>query len=129
MENAGAQKLTNAGYQVKQNPTAEEVARARADTGDTGDPNKNPDYLIEGRVFDCYSPVKADKAVRGIWDVAEEKVFDEQTQRVVINLEDWTGNINALQRQFDRWPIPGLKEVKAILSDGEIIQINLPTHE
>jgi hypothetical protein len=126
LENSGAAKIADSGYRIHQNPTPEQVARARADTGDTGRPTKNPDFLIEGRVFDCYSPTKANKPVRGIWDEAEDKVNKGQTQRVVVNLEDWRGDLGALQRQFDNWPIPGLKELKVITPHGEIIQINLP---
>ena len=102
------------------------MAQARLATGDTGDPNKDPDYLIEGRVFDCYSPTKPTKPTRGIWWEVENKVLEEQTQRAVVNLEDWRGDFSALEKQFRDWPIDGLKEVKAILPSGEIEQIQLP---
>jgi hypothetical protein len=126
MENSGATVLAASGYRVKQNPSNDEVTQARANTGDTGRPEKNPDYLIEGRVFDCYSPTEPDKSARGIWTESKTKVVKGQTQRVVVNLEDWQGDLDALQRQFDRWPINGLKEVKVITPEGEIVQIKLP---
>jgi hypothetical protein len=127
LENSGANALAASGYRIKQSPSAEEVARARIDTGDSGHPRRKPDYLIEGRVFDCYSPTNPDKTPRGIWDEVAEKVEDKkQTQRVVVNLEDWRGDLNALQRQFDDWPIPGHKELKVVTPEGEIIQIVLP---
>jgi hypothetical protein len=123
LENSAAAILADRGYRLKQNPTPDEVAQARLDTGDTGKPTSKPDYLLEGRVFDCYSPVKPTKNVRGIWSEVEEKIVGEQTQRVVVNLEDWRGDMAALHRQFDDWPIDRLKELKAITPDGEIIQI------
>jgi hypothetical protein len=126
MENSGATVLAASGYRVKQNPSSEEVAQARAITGDTGRPEKNPDYLIEGRVFDCYSPTEPEKSTRGIWTESRNKVAKGQTQRVVVNLEDWRGDLGALQRQFDEWPVDGLKEVKVITPEGEILQIKLP---
>jgi hypothetical protein len=126
MENSAAAVLADSGYRVHQNPTPAEVAQARADTGDTGLPTKNPDYLIEGRVFDCYSPTEPEKSLRGVWTETKNKIMKEQTQRVVVNLEDWRGDVRDLQRQFDDWPINGLKEVKVITPQGEIIQINLP---
>ena len=129
MENAAAAVFAGRGYHIQQNPTKEEVAQARRVAGDVGDPGKDPDYLLEGRVFDCYSPVKPDKAVRGIWSEAETKINDGQTQRVVVNLEDWRGDMSALRRQFADWPIPGLKEVKVITRDGDIAQIDLPPYE
>jgi len=127
MENSGAAILADQGWHVKQNPTPDEVAQARQQTGDTGDPQKNPDYLVEGRVFDCYSPTNPTKPARGIWAEVEEKVIEkQQTQRVVVNLEDWRGDLSTLRRQFGDWPIPGLKEVKVITPEGDIIEIDLP---
>lgn len=123
-ENSGAVTLAENGYQIKQNPTSAEVAAARQQTGDTGDPDKNPDYLLEGHVFDAYSP-NHDKGVRGIWFEVQQKIVKEQTQRVVVNLEDWGGNVADLRQQFGNWPIENLKEVKAITPNGEIIQIDL----
>ncbi|MBG0560110.1 hypothetical protein I4J89_01330 [Actinoplanes sp. NEAU-A11] len=129
MENSGAAALADCGYQIKQKPTLEEVAEARRESGDTGSPRKRPDYLLEGRVFDCYAPTKPDKDVRGIWTQVLEKVVKRQTQRVVVNLEDWRGEMPALRQQFKDWPIAGLKEVKAITPDGDVVQINLPRQE
>lgn len=123
MENAAAKVLADSGYRVEQNPTADQVARARAETGDTGRPSSKPDYLLEGRVFDCYSPTKPTKNARGIWSEVEEKIVDSQTQRVVVNLQDWRGDMSAIRRQFHEWPIDNLKEVKAITPDGDIVQI------
>lgn len=129
MENSGAVVLADRGYQIQQNPTKAEVARARLDAGDVGDPNKDPDYLLEGRVFDCYAPVKPTKAARGIWTQAKNKVDEGQTQRVVVNLEDWRGDMSALRKQFADWPIQGLKEVKAITREGDVVQIGLPPYQ
>jgi hypothetical protein len=124
-ENTAAETLADQGFRVQQNPSKAEVAQARLNSGDTGSSESDPDYLVEGRVFDCYSP-SASKPVRGIWSEVEEKVLDKgQTQRVVINLADWPGDLTALGRQFENWPIPGLKEAKAITPNGDIVQLNL----
>lgn len=128
MENSAAAALASSGWQVKQNPTPDEVAQARQTSGDIGDPKKNPDYLLEGRVFDCYSPTKPTKNARGVWSEVQIKIKKLQTQRVVVNLEDWKGNMTALRRQFADWPIPKLKEVKAVTPDGDIVQIDLPEY-
>jgi hypothetical protein len=126
-ENSAAVTLADRGFQIKQNPTPAEVAQARLETGDIGRPSSKPDYLVEGRVFDCYSP-DAGKNVRGIWFETGKKVERQQTQRVVVNLEDWPGDVSALQRQFDDWPIDGLKEVKIVTRDGDVRQV-FPKHE
>ena len=126
MENSGAVTIANAGYRIKQNPTTEEVAQARLASGDLGAPAKNPDYLIEGRVFDCYSPTNPTKSVRGVWWETQRKIQKLQTQRVVVNMENWAGDLSALRRQFADWPVEGLKEVKVITPNGTIVQIDLP---
>ncbi|MFC4109922.1 CdiA C-terminal domain-containing protein [Micromonospora zhanjiangensis] len=122
LENECADKVAGNGFRVHQNPTRQEVASARRDTGDTGKPEKAPDFLIEGHVFDCYAPT-APVPARAVWSAVERKVEAEQTQRVMLNLHDWQGDIAALHKQFDDWPIAGLKELAAVTRSGAIIQI------
>lgn len=122
LENECADTVAGKGYRVHQNPTKQEVADARARTRDVVDLDKNPDYLIEGHVFDCYSPT-ASKPVRGIWSEVSQKISEQQTQRVTLNLQDWRGDLAALHRQFDDWPIPNLKELVAVTPNREIVQI------
>lgn len=121
-ENDSAAILADLGYRLHQNPSKQEVETARFSTGDVGETDKDPDYLIEGHVFGCYSP-KPERSVRGVWTGVQEKVDDGQTQRVVLNLQDWKGDLDALHQQFDNWPINGLKEMVAISPGGTIIQI------
>ncbi|GAA2183456.1 CdiA C-terminal domain-containing protein [Micromonospora lupini] len=122
LENACADTVAGKGYRLHQNPTRQEIAEARRNTGDAGKPDKDPDYLIEGHVFDCYSPTPA-KAVRGVWTEVSGKVASQQTQRIMLNLQDWRGDLGTLQKQFDDWPIHHLKELTALTPSGEIIQI------
>ncbi|WP_371688560.1 hypothetical protein [Micromonospora sp. KC207] len=121
-ENEAANILADKGYRVQQNPNQVEAAAARAKTGDVGKPTSKPDMLVEGKVFDVYSPSVV-KKVRGIWTEASKKVDGGQTQRVLINLKDWPGELADLRKQFTDWPIPGLKEVKVITSAGEIFPL------
>ncbi|MDT0528283.1 hypothetical protein RM555_04640 [Micromonospora sp. DSM 115977] len=122
LENECADIVASKSYRVHQNPTRQEIADARLRTGDSGNPNKDPDYLIEGHVFDCYSPTLG-KPVRGVWSEVRAKVDKEQTQRVVLNLHDWHGDLAALRRQFDTWPVERLKELVAVTPSGAIMQI------
>lgn len=71
-ENESAIILAQAGYNVEQNPDV------------TG--YKQPDYKIEGRVFDCYAP-KTKKAYNIVNAIAN-KVNQGQTERIILNLED-----------------------------------------
>ncbi|HEY0698130.1 MAG TPA: hypothetical protein VGD43_10020 [Micromonospora sp.] len=122
LENECAGTVADRGYLVHQNPSREEIAEARRRTSDEGDPDTAPDYLVEGHVFDCYCPTSA-KPVRGVWDEVAKKVRRQQTQRVLLNLHDWRGDLTGLRKQFDDWPISGLKELAAVTRDGAILQI------
>ncbi len=58
-------------------------------------------------MFDCYAPSEK-KPARGIWSyIKEEKLEKGQTTRVVLNLQDWGGDIAALKKQFHDSPSPG----------------------
>ncbi len=107
-ENESADILAKIGYDVEQNPKV--------------DGPKNPDYKINGKVFDNYSP-GANKSPRGIMSKIEDKIISGQTERIVLNLSDWKGNINDLIKQIKDWPIKGLKEIIAIDKDGNIFHL------
>jgi hypothetical protein len=47
-------------------------------------------------------------------------VAEGQAERIVVNLRDWNGEPAALRRQFDDWPVHGLKELVIITRDGQI---------
>ncbi|RZJ58263.1 MAG: hypothetical protein EOO55_01275 [Hymenobacter sp.] len=95
-ENESAVLLAQAGYRVAQNPTVAGTTR-------------NPDYLIENRVFDCYAPTNSKP--RAIATTLEGKIKKGQAQRFILNLEDSSVDITALQQQFTQYPVAGLQEV------------------
>ncbi|ADZ82159.1 CdiA C-terminal domain-containing protein [Cellulosilyticum lentocellum] len=110
-ENEAADTLAKQGYVVEQNPKVPG--------------NKNPDYLIEGEIFDCYSPQKG-TSVRNIASGISNKVETGQTNRIILNLDDWHGNggnLDDLVTQLNEWPIEGLEEVKIINQYHEVINI------
>ncbi|WP_306839762.1 hypothetical protein [Catenuloplanes nepalensis] len=122
MENEQADAYADRGYRTHQNPTQQEIAQAAQEHGDTVRPGKKPDYLIEGKVFDAYSPTE-NRSERNIASAVEKKIDAEQTQRVALNLTRWNGSVEALRDQFSHWPIANLKEVKGLTGNGDIIQI------
>jgi len=61
--------MADQGWQIMQNRTPNEVALARQASGDIGRPDSRPDYLVEGRVFDCISPAH-DTSLRAVWSGA-----------------------------------------------------------
>lgn len=69
LENEAATALAQAGYDVEQNPSVPG--------------SKNPDYKIEGKVFDCAAPTTAD--AYSIWsNIRKKKVETGQADRVII---------------------------------------------
>ncbi|MCT2587694.1 CdiA C-terminal domain-containing protein [Actinophytocola gossypii] len=104
-ENESAQTLAQQGYDVEQNPTVE------------GD--KNPDYRIEGQIFDNYAPSSGN--ARNIAANIQEKIDAGQTERVVLNLTDSSVSLDAMRNQLRDWPIEGLKEVIVIDADGNVL--------
>lgn len=111
-QNESAVKLARAGYDVEQLP--------RSAT------QKSPDFKIEGRVFDNYSPTAAKP--RNIWtNINDEKVNPlgkpPQANRIVLNLADSPVELSDLRAQFRNYPMPNLEEVIAITREGEIVHI------
>ena len=103
--------LANNGYNVQQNPG-------------TLSNGKNPDYLINGQVFDNFAP--STDNVRNVAKVIENKVRNGQTDNAVINLADSSISPVNLQAQLIDWPIPGLKQVIIIDKSGTptVIKLN-----
>ena len=116
-ENEAAQIFAKNGYHIEQQPKVLPREGIK--------PGKNPDYRIEGEIFDCYTPTKPRRTVRRIWESIRDKVNDGQTQRVVINLQKsrWKGSVNELRSQFKNWKINGLKEIFIVDVNGSILRI------
>lgn len=79
---------------------------------------KKPDYLINGEVYDHYAP--STDVPRNIWREIQRKVEKGQTNNVVISLRDSDVQEEALRRQFEEWPIEGLREVIIIRRDSTV---------
>lgn len=103
-ENESAQILGQNGFDVIQNPAVEGA--------------KNPDYLINGEVYDHYAP--STDHPRRIWERVQEKVEAGQAPNIVIGLQDSNVEEDALRQQFENWPIEGLDDVIIIRPDGTI---------
>ncbi len=106
-ENESAQILSQSGFNVEQNPYVPG--------------RKDPDYRINGEVFDNYAP--SSSSVRNIWSGTKEKIDSGQTTNVVINLSDTKVSIPSLQQQLTKWPIMGLDKVIVIDKSGNPVRI------
>ncbi|WP_024913292.1 hemagglutinin repeat-containing protein [Chania multitudinisentens] len=106
-ENESAEILSKNGYHVEQNPVTSGV--------------KNPDYKINGEIFDNYAPSSSN--IRNIWREVDKKVQKGQTNSVVINLADSKVTVADLQKQFNDWPVKGLDKVIVIDQSGKAARI------
>ena len=106
LENEAADKLANAGYKVEQNP---QVPGA-----------KNPDYRIEGEIFDGYSPHTSNAST--VRNEIALKVSEGQADRIVLNLTDSNLTRFQLRQELAQFPIPGLKEIILIDKIGNIVR-------
>jgi filamentous hemagglutinin len=84
---------------------------------------KNPDYLINGEIFDNYAPISG--SPRNIASNMEEKVISGQTSNIVVNLTDSPVTPAALISQLENHPIVGLNQVIIIDKSGNTIAIKL----
>ena len=110
-ENESAATLANNGYKVEQNPA-------------TLPNGKNPDYIVNGQVFDNYAP--STSSARNAASEIQGKVAKGQTENVVVNLADTTITPAQLQAQLTSYPIPGLKQVVVIDQAGRVVVIKVP---
>jgi len=105
-ENESADILHRHGYDVEQNPTVPG--------------SKNPDYLINGEVYDNFAPTT--RSARNIHSVVKEKLLSGQSSRVVLNLDDSPVTLEALRKQFADWPISGLQDI-IIVRNGQAFDL------
>ena len=105
LQDEAAHSLARSGYDVLRKPPVKVNG-------------KHPDYQIEGRYFDCYSP--NNNKPRNIWTEVRDKVTEEQADRIIINLDNSSVEISALRKQFEIWPIANLREV-IFLKNGKIL--------
>lgn len=113
LQNNAADLLANKGYDIEMLPAT------KGGNGYGIKPTSNPDFLIDGKPFDCYSP--ATPKVRNIWQTVVKKT-EEQASRIVMNLDAYEGSMDDLYAQFNNYDIPTLDELM-IIKDGQIMRL------
>jgi hypothetical protein len=79
---------------------------------------KNPDYRIDGELFDNYAPVTNN--VRNIWSYVARKISGKQADNIVINLRDSQATLLELDAKFRDYPIPGLNNLWVVDRTGKL---------
>ena len=113
-ENESADILVENGYNVEQNPLTTEIDNIRK--------GKQPDYRINGEIFDNYAPNhKAD--VEQIRNEISRKVKRGQTYRVILNLEDNEVAMEDIEIMFKiRKPVLNLQQL-IFIKNGQILEL------
>lgn len=83
-------------------------------------PTSNPDFKIEGEIFDCYTP-KPDTPIKSISYNVKDKTL-VQAKNIVVNLEDSPFTPNDILNNLKEYPIESLDRMM-VIKNGEIIQI------
>ncbi len=119
-ENETADFLANKGYEIKM------LNEVNGGNGHGIKATSNPDFLIEGKVFDCYAPTpntKTDNVLRTITSKTKT-----QAERIVLNVDNFPPEkileiTEGIQRKAN--PNGDLKNLKEILivNDGKITRV------
>ena len=107
LENKTAKDLVKAGIDVEQNPKVPG--------------RKNPDYMIEGVVWDCYAPIVSH--FDGIRDGILKKINAQQAFHIVVNMTDSPHGIKKLVKRLEKNPVPGLKGLMIVDKYGNVKQV------
>lgn len=84
-------------------------------------PTSNPVFLVNGNVFDCYSPETL--KVGDIWATVAKKT-EERASRNVVNLDGYKRSMDELYEQFKKYDIPTLDKL-IIIKAGKITRLKL----
>jgi filamentous hemagglutinin len=103
-ENESADVLFAAGHSVEQKPIIEGL--------------KDPDYRIDGEVFDNYAP-KTDR-LRNIRGVIKEKIENNQARNIILNLHDTSATVMEIDNYLLLYPVDGLDKLWFVDRWGEI---------
>lgn len=117
LQNAAAVVLARAGYDTEYRHnkpiTAAEVKRnPRLQEG------RQPDYIIEGQVFDCVAPRATTSARNIATRIAEEKIAAGQATRFILNLDRSRITLEDLRDQLAQYSIDGLDEIIIVRGDN-----------
>ena len=117
-ENQVGDATASAGYRTVQNPTegANPALTRERMMAEGLDPDKDPDLLLENRIWDTYTP-EADKA-SSIRNGIQSKIDNKQTHRVVVDLRGTTQTEASVRAAIRANPLRGVKEVMFLTKNG-----------
>jgi hypothetical protein len=113
-----ADRLASQGYRVIQQPTVgEKPALTPEKMRALGlRETANPDLLVEGRVFDIYTPERDNADT--VWNGIADKVVERQADRIALDLRGTSLTEADVRAALRANRIPGLKEVITLTDRG-----------
>ncbi len=81
----------------------------------------SPDYLIEKKACECYSPTS--DSPRNIWTTIKKK-SEEQANNIILNLDDCPISVEAILLNIKEYPIPTLTRL-IYVKNGVITQVRV----
>ncbi len=118
-QNEAAEVMSKNGYHVEYQPKITETDRMSRFPW--LDPRKNPDFKIEGEIFDGYSPNK-NTSIQNVIKSVKKKTEDNQARRILVNLDDNNLSIPNLAKELRLSKLPLLDEV-IVVKNGKITKI------
>ena len=103
-ENQSADIFFAAGHSVEQSP---KVAG-----------QKNPDFRIDGTLFDNYAPRSV--SLRNIRGIIQQKINENQAKSIILNLHDTPVTVQDIDNYLLFYPIDGLDKLWIVDRWGEI---------
>lgn len=84
-------------------------------------PHRQPDYRIDGEIFDCFAPKTED--ARGIWKEIAKQVYFGRVFNIVLNLTDATVTVAEVREELQSQPIAGLGKLWVISQDSRLVYL------
>jgi hypothetical protein len=120
LENEAADALANRGFKVHQLADGELSPAEMRMRGLT--PGKNPDFLIEGKVYDAYSP---EGGLSAVYSGIKDKVASGQSTNIVLNLGRTSASRAEIENYLRQNPVANVEEVLIIGRDGSVGRLRL----
>ena len=79
---------------------------------------KNPDYVIDGEVFDNYAPTTGN--LRNIRGLIERKILENQTRNIILNMRDTSVTAKQIDDYLLLYPVEELNQIWIIDRMGQI---------
>jgi hypothetical protein len=118
-QNEAAEVMSKNGYHVEYQPKITEADRMSRFPWFKKE--RNPDFKIEGEIFDGYAPNK-DTGIKSLLRGIKDKTEKNQARRILLNLDDSNVSVTELAKELRLSKLPYLDEV-IVVKGGKITKV------